>query len=703
MKRENLFFSPLLGGRYLRYMGPRVLLLLFTLAIIEKVANSYSSFPRWGFLVQILLIPIFLYILWKSAVDLNRIDEAHTQELEKRLDYETLFNLSQEMFCIAGIDGYYKNINLVFQKTLGYPLSILLNVPYVNFIHPDDRQTMIDEEKKLAFEKDYSYFENRYICRNGEIKTFGWTATKFKEGLIFFVARDLTRIKKVEEDLTRTNKFSEAILDNVPNMIFVKDAKSLTFLNFNKAGEELIGLSREELIGKNDHDLFPEEQADAFMAIDRLVLKGRKVIEIPEEPILTQNHGERLLRTKKIPIYNQEGNPLYLLGISEDITEVKRLNAEKERSDLLIKSAERISVLIDHSLEGIVGMNNAGLVVAWNPQAEKIFGFNKEDVLGKKIADIIIPERFRQAHTEGIKKFNQSHHGPMLNHRVELYALKNDGIEFPIEISITPIDYGGEFLFYAFVRDISERKLYEKHQKDLIVHEHEAREAAERSINMRDDFLSIAAHELKTPITPITMQLQMLERALIKNNDPVLLRITQSSKKEMDRLTRLIDELLDVSRISAGRLLLNLEEVNLKDLIEAVIKRYENHCTIHSSLDSSIVGRWDFLRLESVVENLLTNAIKYGNNSLITIEAHKKNNMAILSVQDRGIGISLADQERIFESFERAVSVRKYSGLGLGLYITKKIVESHGGTIKLKSESGKGSVFSVELPLRGFS
>jgi PAS domain S-box-containing protein len=142
------------------------------------------------------------------------------------------------------------------------------------------------------------------------------------------VVRDITERKQAEEELHRMNTFLDSIVENIPNMIFIKDAEELRFVRFNKAGEDLLGNSREDLIGKNDYDFFPKEQADFFTQKDREVLTGKKVVDIPEEPIQTRIKGERSIHTKKVPILDAKGEPKYLLGISEDITERRKLEAQ---------------------------------------------------------------------------------------------------------------------------------------------------------------------------------------------------------------------------------------------------------------------------------------------------------------------------------------------------------------------------------------
>lgn len=411
---------------------------------------------------------------------------------------------------------------------------------------------------------------------------------------------------------------------------------------------------------------------------------------------------------------------LFVVSLIFNIT--KKLDrSEKEKivlTEQLIEEANfrknlsNITALIMDSLDAVVGMDSEGKIIEWNRQAEVIFGWERADTIGQKLSTLIVPDQYREAHEKGLNQFLKTEVRHISNKRVVLSALHRTGREFPMELSVIPVKESHGWLFYAFVRDISDLKEFEQQQKDLLAMEHLARLAAEQSVNMRDDFLSIAAHELRTPITPISMQLQLMERALEKGTDndfpsPIkikLLKWTTSSRKEVDRLARLAEELLDVTRISAGRLQLNLEEVNLSKIVHSQIQRNATNYSkaesdFHTHIEPGVIGKWDRLRLESLVENLLTNAIKYGSNNPIEVKVEIKGTIAIFSVKDNGIGISKDDQLRIFKKFERASSVKDFSGLGLGLYISNEIVKAHGGSIKLESEPLKGSTFQVELPL----
>lgn len=233
--------------------------------------------------------------------------------------------------------------------------------------------------------------------------------------------------------------------------------------------------------------------------------------------------------------------------------------------------------------------------------------------------------------------------------------------------------------------------------------------AAQDAIRTRDEFLSIASHELKTPLTPLKLQTQVLMRtlkatSLAQVNQDRVERMLETSDRQLTRLSRLIDALLDISRINSGKLTLDLEKFDLTELVHEVIERFSGQlsavkCEVDFDLGTKPVWvNWDRFRIEQVVINLLTNAMKYAPGKPIHITIERGDDRVVFSVSDEGIGIAAKDQKRIFDRFERAVSGDHVGGLGLGLYIVAQILEAHGGSIAVTSELGKGSTFTVSMP-----
>jgi PAS domain S-box-containing protein len=234
---------------------------------------------------------------------------------------------------------------------------------------------------------------------------------------------------------------------------------------------------------------------------------------------------------------------------------------------------------------------------------------------------------------------------------------------------------------------------------------------AQNAVEVRDEFLSIASHELRTPLTPLQITFQRLlgsEGKASLENVPVerLRGILHRSERQIHRLVLLIESLLDVSRVAAGGIQLQTEDVDLVEATRDVAARFGDElsraqCELQVHADGPIRGRWDRLRIEQVITNLVANAIKYGAGKPIDVRVERAGESAVLQVRDQGIGIEAEKLPRLFGRFERAVSARSYGGLGLGLYIARQIVEAHGGTIGVSSQPGVGSVFTVEVPVAG--
>lgn len=230
------------------------------------------------------------------------------------------------------------------------------------------------------------------------------------------------------------------------------------------------------------------------------------------------------------------------------------------------------------------------------------------------------------------------------------------------------------------------------------------------AVRVRDEFLAIASHELKTPLTPLQVQIDRLRLAVSRRGafpDDMGPRL-ESMARQTTRLTNLVDRLLDASRIAAGRMQLELAEVDLAALVREVVRRAHHESVQAKSpltleAPASLHGQWDALRLDQVLTNLVSNAVKYGQGSPVTVRLRDEGESAVVDVQDAGIGIRADDAERVFERFERAVPAQNYGGLGLGLYIARQIVRAHHGDISLRSEPERGALFSVRLPKRPWS
>ncbi len=227
-----------------------------------------------------------------------------------------------------------------------------------------------------------------------------------------------------------------------------------------------------------------------------------------------------------------------------------------------------------------------------------------------------------------------------------------------------------------------------------------------QSIEARDEFLSIVSHELKTPLTSLALQMQLLSLSAAKEEG--VAKGIDLSKRQIMRLTALVEDLIEVSTSEGGRVRLDCQNFDLVELVREVIERVGSQaasagCEIRLVAPDQLTGRWDRFRIDQVLVNLLTNAVKYGAGKPIEIDVSRGSegglDQAEVQVTDHGIGIQEVDLERVFKRYERAVSSKNYGGLGLGLYIARQIAELHGGVIEVDSRPGEGATFRLKLPL----
>jgi signal transduction histidine kinase len=265
--------------------------------------------------------------------------------------------------------------------------------------------------------------------------------------------------------------------------------------------------------------------------------------------------------------------------------------------------------------------------------------------------------------------------------------LHGDEAERPLHVALAAILVGGVGLSWFTVRQI--RRLSAVYEK---------------AVAAREQFLSIASHELRTPLTSLQLQLQSLVRTV--GPDPRASAKVQAATRSAERLAELVNRLLDVSRTGSRELEIVPEDTDLAEIARAAAARVadavqDSGSTLSLVADEPVHGRWDRMRLDSVVANLLSNAIKYGRGKPIELGVARVGSRARLWVRDQGIGVAAADRERIFDRFERAVPERNYGGFGIGLWLARLVAQAHGGSLELETPPGGGSTFVLELPLEG--
>ncbi len=408
------------------------------------------------------------------------------------------------------------------------------------------------------------------------------------------------------------------------------------------------------------------------------------------------------------------------LKAMESVASALALGIERKRAEENLRIGEaRKTAILETSLDGIITIDHEGVVVEFNPAAERIFGVDAASIRGRVLSQVIIPERFREAHHRGLEHYLATGEAKILDRRIEVQAVRADGTEFPAELAVARIPIAGPPLFTAHVRDIGDRKRFEEALRS-------SKEDAEEANQAKDRFLAVLSHELRTPLNPIALTVNSILKKV--GDDPELRQDLESIRHYVEVEARLIDNLLDVMRIARGKMPLRPEPSDAHLLIEQAVASCDEELSAKSlkltfdlrAGDHQILA--DPNRLRQVFWNLIKNAAKFtptGGSIILRSrnEPTPRQNEAIpghfppvdpgsvvedlvIEVSDDGIGIEPGVLPRIFEAFQQGESsiTRQFGGLGLGLAICNGVVRGHGGSLSAQSGGpGRGTTFTVRL------
>jgi PAS domain S-box-containing protein len=359
------------------------------------------------------------------------------------------------------------------------------------------------------------------------------------------------------------------------------------------------------------------------------------------------------------------------------------------------------ATIIEHSNDGIITSNEAGMVESFNPAAQRIFGFKAEEVLGKPMVQLM-PERYRDAHQQKLRRAELAGKSSLLGKTIELHGLRRDGREFPLELSLSAWKTGRKAHYAGVIRDITERRQAEAEIQSRTV-------LLEQANRQQADFTAMIAHDLRSPLTNVIGIAEMMK-------DDLFGPVNEDQKKWLGKiganvrnLVNLVSDFLDLSKLEAGHIELTKENVDLKELIDSNLESYgllgrDKKITFRSSIvpDLPTVDA-DPRRLDQVLSNLLSNAVKFTpEGGQIEVGARTEDGRGVnFWVRDTGVGIPKEEIGNLFEKYKQASNTQNGSqnGTGLGLVICKMIVETHGGRIWIDSEEEKGTTVFVALPV----
>ncbi|MEO5969560.1 MAG: PAS domain S-box protein [Bdellovibrionia bacterium] len=459
------------------------------------------------------------------------------------------------------------------------------------------------------------------------------------------------------------------------------------FKRVNPAFTELLGYTEKELCAKTMLDfIHPEDKPKTLQEIGKLAA-GHTVLSF-ENRYRRRDGTYKWLSWKSTPVAD------VIYAAARDITEFK--NAQISLSD----SEARLRAIFDSAITGLVGMNAEGMITEWNPRAETIFGWNKSEVIGQRLSDILIPPEQRELHERGMKHFLSTGEGPILNQTIEVKALKKSGELFLAQLSISPVKIQGTYIFTAFIADVTERRQIERERAALLI----STQAAEEASRLKSEFLANMSHEIRTPLNGVIGMADLLLETSLDDQQYKYAKIVQDSGAG---LLTIINDILDFSKIEAGMLNIEVIDFALVSLVEGqtellASRAHEKGLSIMTFIDSEIPNelKGDPGRIGQVILNLVGNAIKFTSGGTIVVRAMLDSEtdtrlVVKFSISDNGIGLSQEVQGRLFHPFTQAdgSTARKFGGTGLGLSISKRLVELMGGKIGVESELGQGSTF----------
>jgi len=583
-------------------------------------------------------------------------------------------------------EGIVLTWNTGAQRIKGYAPGDIIGQSFTRLYSDEDR----------AARRPQHHLE--VAAREGRIEVEGWRVRK--DGSRFWadvvispihgedgevqgfvkVTRDLTERRRIEEQLRQSEERIRLMIESVKDYaIFLLDPQGRV-ANWNPGAERMKGYAPEEIIGQHFSRFYPPEDSNSGKPARELEIAA-STGHFEEEAWRIRKDGSRFWASVVLSaVRNPAGELIGFTKVTRDMTERKRIAEE-----LAERTRQQLAV------------SQLGLHALQTPEVPVLI----------EAAIRIAQETLK---VEDVRLLGPGEAPPPMARTVPIHAPENGAHPHAVlaALSQQPLT-ANEMSFLEAVANVVAAAIARARIEERLrlaerrtVEERGRTEQAEAALRERDEFISVAAHELRTPLTALQLKLQGLERGLAAA-DPRKVQRLEGAVRQTERLSRLIDRLLDVSRIAQGRLELWPEEFDLAVLIREVADDFREpaaqaRAPLELQLPEKAEGSWDRLRIEQVLVNVLSNAVKYGAGKPVSVKLGVEEERVRLAVSDQGIGIPAEDVSRIFARFQRAASIHNYGGLGLGLYITRHIVEAHRGTIAVASTVGEGSTFSIDLP-----
>ncbi len=624
----------------------------------------------------------------------------HVSEARYRLLVDGVKDLANIMLDVS---GHIITWNQGAERLHGYRRDEIIGRHFAIFF-PADAQDKPEAELALA-------------CQQGRSEDEGWRVRR--DGSSFFaqvvitplfndageiqgyskITQDITRRYEIQDQLRSSEEYLAVTLQSIGDAVLSTDAAGRV-MRLNPVAEQLTGYLQAEAHGQPAETVFniinQQTRLPARVPVMDTLAKGI-IQSLPDHTVLIAKNGsERVIADSCAPIRGRDGQVIGAVLVFRDVSE------EEAAQQLLHDSSTRIATIFNTVADSIITINEHGCIETANAATRQLFGYSQIELIGQNIS-MLMPAPDRQLHDSYLAAYLTTSKAKLIGKGRDVTGVRRDGTTFPMYLAVNEMWLSGTRYFTGTVRDITERRQFEQ---KLIA----AKDMAEQANQAKDAFLSTMSHEIRTPLTGMLGMLELLSLSALAGDQHKLL---QTARDSAGGLLRIVNDILDWSKIQEGQLALSPQSTSLSRLLQEVVNTYSHSASAknlrlwqHSDPALSAAHIVDPLRLSQVLNNFVSNAIKFTPRGEVELCATRlasleSGEQICFSVRDTGIGIPLALWERIFNRYQQAGAdtARQYGGTGLGLAICRRLADLLDGQIALSSEPGKGSTFSLTVVL----
>ncbi len=634
-------------------------------------------------------VPIELYGESYLISNIEDVTQKVTDERllkEKTEELERFFDVSVNMLCVTDNDGRFRKISSACRHILGYEPQELENKMYIDLVHPDDVEITLAVASQILSGSMVKSFTNRYKKKDGTYVWIEWDSTVEQEGMVYSSARDVTEKKKLSDELKESEKKFKTMVENIPGTTYrCLPDKYWTMSFLSSDVEVLTGYPAADFLLNKVRSYSSVIHPEDTLYVENIIndaIKTNNAWEL-EYRILHKDGTIKWVYEKGKSVKNEKGNIEHLDGILIDVTERKSTEAQ----------VKRLSLAVEQSPATVVLTNTDGNIEYANPKFTQTTGYTLQEAIGKNPRIL----KSGELPAETYKKLWDTISSGK-EWRGEFHNKKKDGTFFWEQASIAPVfDDKGKIMNYLAVKeDIT-------HRKEIEFELAQAKDSLEKAMKVKDEFLSVTSHDLKSPLGIVKTSMSLLLDE--PNISEQVKDYAQMSLRQANRGIKLITDLLNLKKLEDGNIKLEMKKFNVSLMVQEVVDDLKgaielNNVTVEYLTQADYEVTADYDKLKQVLSNLLDNSLKYTQkDGKIEINTLLVDGSLRLSIRDFGRGIPEDKLALIFDKYEQVnEKTDRQKGHGIGLAIARMICELHGGKIWAESKEGQGSTFYFEIP-----